>query len=121
SEPGPKSTESSTLIPLIRWLFAPNHRCSGSHAASGSDGGGFDAIADGPALARLEAEPVEVVGAEAQEVRTLADRGEARLPEQLDRDGAAKRREIELDGLRRRGEVRHDQQGLVLPAAQERE
>src|SRR4051812_43126099 len=99
---------SSTCVATIRRLFAPNHRCPAIHwansrggtaspgrperwggwgAMSGplmSDGGLFDAIADRAGRDALQPEPVEVVGAQRQEIRIAANGRKARVPEHLD-------------------------------------
>ena len=53
----------------------------------------------------LELEPEEAARAEREQVRELADPREAGVPEQLDRHAALEGGEVELDRLRRPGEV----------------
>ena len=68
---------------------------------------------------RPKREPREVVGAERQEIGKVADRGEVRLPEQLNGNTALVRGKVELDVLGMPGEVRHHQDRLVLEVADE--
>src|SRR5919201_6465969 len=105
----------------MRWLLLANQRCDASHGASASDGGFFDAIPHRTPARTLETEPVEAVRAEAQEVRAIDHWRKPRVPEQLHRDRAAERGEIELDRLRSLREIRDDENGLVAVLAQERE
>src|SRR5687767_14523287 len=53
----------------------------------------------------LELEPEEAARPEREQVRQLADLREARVPKQLHRHAAGERGEVELDRLRRPGEV----------------
>lgn len=66
----------------------------------------------------LDGEPVHRVRPEGEQVGQVADVGEARLAEHLDRRRAAEAGEVELDVLRMTREVRHDQDGALLVAAQ---
>src|SRR5205085_3909164 len=58
---------------------------------------------------------------ERQQVRQLADRREAREPEELDRDPTPELREVELDRLRRAGDVVDAEHDVILPAPDVRE
>src|SRR5262245_59518002 len=147
--PGPRPIASARLTWATRWDFAPNQRWRGSHAARASGEGSacvmappplplpargrgdgcpsgdrsygavFDPVAAGGAGSGIEAEPVEAVGTEAEEVRPVADGGEAGLSEHLEGDGAAVAREIELDRLRTLGEIRDDEDALFGQLARE--
>src|SRR5439155_16422253 len=113
SPPPAIGTQSSTSIRSIRRVLLANHRCRGNHAASASDGGVLDAIANRPPLALLETEPVEAVRAETQEVWLRGDRGESGVAEELGGDGATVGGQVELDRLRALGQVAHDEDGVV--------
>ena len=61
----------------------------------------------------FQPKPVKAVRPEREEVGRLPHRRESRLAQELDRRGAAMRRQIELDGLRALGQVLDDQERLV--------
>src|SRR5262245_2106543 len=99
----------------MRCALAPNQRWLGSQAAIASGVGTpgrvtaspsarsygplLDPEASGGVGGGLEAEPVEPVGAEAQEVWPVADRRKARLAQELERRGPPVAREVQLDRL----------------------
>ncbi len=66
----------------------------------------------------LDGQPVEGVRSEGEQVGQLADGGESRLAEQLQRLGALESREVELDVLREARQVGDDQHRVVAVAAQ---
>jgi hypothetical protein len=68
---------------------------------------------------RSQAEPEEPVRAQRERVRRGTDRREVAAAEQLHRDRAGVRRQVEPDGLREPRQVGHDQQDLVPVAAEE--
>src|SRR3989475_12489456 len=113
---------TSMIVTLsIRRVFVANQRWWPSHSARRSDGGVFDAIALRAALTRLQPEPVEPVRPQGEEVRGVTHRGEARLAEQLHRDGATVAREVEAHRLRAPREIRDDEDGLLTVLADEGE
>src|SRR5262245_16989862 len=113
STPGPSSTASATWTSVMRRVLVANQRWPGSQAASASDGGVFDAIAQRTRCPLLQPEPVEAVGTQRQEVRLLADGREARLAEQLQGHGAAVARQIQRGRLGALREIGNDQDRLV--------
>src|SRR5918999_4519860 len=60
-----------------------------------------------------ELEPEEAARPERKEVGELADPRELRVAEDLDRDPAFERREVELDRLRRAGKVVHAEHDVL--------
>src|SRR5207244_2996320 len=133
----PKTTEVLLCSPPMRRAASPGASGAGkaavrtpsrapeppwpSHSARRSDGGVFDAIALRAALTRLQPEPVEPVRPQGEEVRGVTHRGEARLAEQLHRDGATVAREVEAHRLRAPREIRDDEDGLLTVLADEGE
>src|SRR6266446_8732680 len=87
----------------------------------GSERGGLDAIEGLGGEGRLQAEPVVAVGSQADEVGEIADGGEARVAQHLDRGVAAPRAQVELHRLGRSGQVVHRDQDLALVLAHVRE
>src|SRR3712207_2307700 len=106
---------SSTLRCATSLALEPNQRCGRNQSRSASSGSG----ASGSLIARVlgELEPVEAARGEREQVGPLADAREPRAPEQLDGVAALVLREVELDGLRRAGEVVDAQHEVVLVAA----
>ena len=71
-------------------------------------------------LLAFEGEPVERVGPQREEVRLVLDDGEFRLPEELDGHPPLEGGEVDFHELGEPGEVRHDEDRLLLVAADER-
>src|SRR5215470_11843760 len=134
----PSSPQSRTRAPVIVRPFAPNQRWRGRAAGSSATTARSSAAvirAGSPGRARsdgcpldskrlvavagpLQAEPVEAVRAQAQEVGRGADGRERRAAEHLDRRGPGEGAQVELDRLRRRREVGDDQERLAGVPAQ---
>src|SRR3954454_8255865 len=131
---------SSTLSCATSRALDPNQRCWSTHSCRLSSGTepttvlasliGFDLVLVGVlVLAFLrrgllvldQLEPVEAAGGQREDVGQIADRREPRAAEDLDRVAALEAREVELDRLRRAGEVVHAQHHVVLVAAHVRE
>ena len=68
---------------------------------------------------RLEREPHERMGPQAQEIRHAPDRREVHLAEQLHGSAPLERREVQLAVLGEARQVGHDQEGLVCVATYE--
>src|SRR5204862_3277777 len=116
-----RGSTSMIVTRSIRRVFVANHRWWPSHSARRSDGGVFDAIALRAAHTRLQPEPVEPVRPQGEEVRGVTHRGEARLAEQLHRDGGTVPREVEAHRVRAAREIRDDVDGLATVLADEAE
>src|SRR5213078_3834715 len=108
-----RGSTSMIVTRSIRRVFVANHRWWPSHSARRSDGGVFDAIALRAALTRLQPEPVEPVRPQGEEVRGVTHRGEARLAEQLHRDGATVAGEAEAHRLIRARDIRDGEAGTL--------
>ena len=72
-------------------------------------------------LLALEGKPVERVGTERENIRLVLDDGELRLPEQLHGNPPLVGGEVQLHELGEAGQVGHDEDQLLLVAAEERE
>src|SRR5712691_5832096 len=82
--------------------------------ATASEWSVLDAIELPVGQRRLKPEPVVAVGSEGDDVGLSPDRREAAFPQHFDRRVASPAAQVELDGLRRAGEIVHRQHGLTL-------